>query len=44
LTLIPSGPAYAAIENELEDAGADRLLAAVAEVGSNRSVPLNERV
>jgi hypothetical protein len=44
LTLIPSGPAYAAIENALEDAGADRLLAAVAEVGSNRSVRLNERV
>jgi hypothetical protein len=36
LALVPSGPDYAAIEAELEDAGAERLLAAVAGVGSER--------
>lgn len=36
LALVPSGPGYAAIEAELEEAGAVRLLAAVAEVRPNR--------
>jgi hypothetical protein len=36
LALVPSGPDYEAIEAELEEAGAERLLAAVAGVGSER--------
>ena len=36
LALVPSGPACAAIEAELEEAGAERLLAAIADVRSTR--------
>jgi hypothetical protein len=36
LALVPSGPGYAEIEAELEEAGAERLLAAVAGVRSTR--------
>jgi hypothetical protein len=41
LALVPSGPGYAAIEAELEEAGAERLLAAVAEIrSSGKTTPL----
>jgi hypothetical protein len=41
LALVPSGPGYAAIEAELEEAGAERLLAAVAEIRlSGKTTPL----
>jgi hypothetical protein len=36
LALVPSGPDYAAAEAELEEAGAERLLAAVEDIRSNR--------
>jgi hypothetical protein len=36
LALVPSGPDYAAIEAALEEAGAERLLAAVVKVRSSR--------
>jgi hypothetical protein len=41
LALVPSGPGYAAIEAELQEAGAERLLAAVAEVRLGRETNSN---